>query len=175
MKKTIITQEYLQIVRYELPTKLRWFSVLSAVVLLFILTKTGVEAGIYWLISSVILFFWLQVNVLMILWQLFGKEVITIGHGKMNIRHSWYKLSINTSYDIVYIKDLDISTKLRRGQLHFTYKGKNVYFGEAIDAEIAENFILELQHNSFFGDSNFGRKRLESPNRIKIFTIKKNE
>jgi hypothetical protein len=117
------------------------------------------------LFIGVWLLFWLSAGFVImniVAWQIFGKEIVTIGNGIISIRRTGTLFRKNKSYDLahvtnVYAKEQPLynrgynNTKslFNRGTINFEYGLKTVRFGDGLDEAEARHIIEMLKAKKF--------------------------
>lgn len=100
----------------------------------------------------------------LILWIVFGKEVISIGDGYLTIKNTLFGIGIRRRFEIGKIKDTRINIKhqnskrvkirifnfstligLNRGFVIFNYNGKDIKFGSSLNMEEANFFVEKIK------------------------------
>ena len=106
-----------------------------------------------------------------ILWQLFGQEIIIIERGILNIGKSIKGIGRNKQYEIKSILKIDINPTqeigvfeginnknmlgIKGGKIKFDYGMKTILFANGIDEAEARMIIEKLKENNDFKEENF--------------------
>ena len=175
--RAIIKQTFNGLV-IEIPSKKNWF------VILFLLAwMGGWVMGELFAINSLFdagspinvnlfLLFWVvgwtiggAFAIYVMLWQLFGKEIINLDKGVLSIENSIKGIGRKKQFDVKAIKSIDLSMEsdmmhegnynyslrgFSGGRIKFDYGMKTIKFAKGIDEAEAKMIIEKLKSNSNF-------------------------
>ncbi len=168
----------------EIPSKKNWL-----VIIFMILWMGGWAMGETFAIKTIFssnvtqsvnffILFWLigwtiggVFALLIILWQLIGKEIVRIEEGILTVERSIMGIGRKKKYKIEFIKNMDIVPMsgfrieeennrrnilgAQRGQIKFDYGMKTVKFASNIEEAEAKMIIEKLRQNYNFHNENF--------------------
>lgn len=103
-------------------------------------------------------------------WMLLGKEVITLGQGRLTINKKGLLFSKPKTYDINEVKGLRVqetatiggytttsrrSVLMNNGTIQFDYGMKTIKFGNGLEVAEGKHILLELKRKGYLYDRNF--------------------
>ena len=154
-----------------IPVRISWFFIPLILFVLYQLTS-GItdldfkqrfhEAKIFYILRPLFLFFIILTVIRSILWLFFGKEIIHINKGVMQISKTILGLGRKKEYEIKNIRNMSLASQNKNsknnknnGKLAFDYKGKNIKFAIFIDENEAKKILEILEKNMYFNKENF--------------------
>ncbi len=185
--RAIIKQDF-SVLSIEIPSRKNGF-----VIIFMIAWLGGWAVGEYFAVTTILhsdtplfahvfILFWLlgwtaggAFVVYTILWQLMGREIITVEWNKMTIEKSVFGIGRKRIYEIRSIKNLDINPiqekriwrtnnnrngyAMKSGKIQFDYGMKTIKFANDVDAAEAKMILEKLKANTNFNDENFALEK----------------